>query len=148
MVSFKQLIRLVLIFGVINFVLWGAQELYHKEDTQRIKIIEAQLEADQRDIDSLEAKIALEEAEIERKQKQLDRYKYLGSIDEYNNGVNDFNYLLAVYKSDLNAYNNKLTSYNQKVDEVNTLIKKSGSRWYLIPIPLPGKTTKSELPVK
>jgi hypothetical protein len=76
---------------------------------------------------------------------QLESYKALGYIDSYNSGVNHYNGLLEQYRRDLDNYDSKLTNYNNKVDEENVLIKKSGTRWYLIPIPLPGKSVRSKL---
>jgi len=140
------IIKLVVVFGVINAILWGAQELYWHKDTKKINEIEVYLENEKQTIGTLEAKINLTEAEIGRKESQLNSYKSLGYIDEYNTGVDDFNYLLSIYKQDLDTYNSKLTSYNAKVDEVNALIKKSGSRWYIIPIPIPhGENLKGKL---
>lgn len=141
----KKFVGLAIIFGVINLVLWGAQELYYRNDTKKINEIEVYLENEKQTINALETKINFAEIEIGRKESQLNNYKSLGYTNKYNAGVDDFNYLLSTYKQDLDNYNSKLTSYNAKVDEVNTLIKKSGSRWYLIPMPLPGKTIKSKL---
>lgn len=141
----KRIVGLVVVFGVINLALWGAQELYHREDTKKINEIELYLADEKRSIDELETKINSEETEIEQRENELHRLKSLGYIDEYNAGVDNFNYLLSAYKHDLDNYNAKLTAYNTKVDEANTLIGKSGSRWYLIPIPF-GGGTKSKLP--
>lgn len=141
----KKIIGLVVVFGIINLVLWGAQELYYRGDTKKVNEIEVYLEGERLSIDALEAKINSEEAEIEQRENKLNRLKSLGYIDEYNAGVDNFNYLLSAYKRDLDNYNAKLTTYNTKVDEANTLIGKSGSRWYLIPIPF-GGGTKSKLP--
>lgn len=141
----KRIIGLVVVFGVINLALWGAQELYHREDTKKINEIESYLEDERRSIDALEAKINSEEAQLEGHESELNRLKSLGYIDEYNDGVDNFNSLLSAYKRDLDSYNAKLTVYNTKVDEANALIEKSGSRWYLIPIPF-GGGTKSKIP--
>jgi len=138
-------IKYILIFIVINAILWGGQELYHYNDTKKIKEIENFLTSEEISITTLESKITSEEANVKALDSQLERYKSLGYTDDYNNGVGDFNNLLETYKSDLDNYNLKLTNYNNKVDEVNVLIEKSSARWYLIPIPLPGKSVKSKL---
>lgn len=143
----KKIIGFVVIFGVINLVLWGAQELYHREDTQQIKQIEAGLEGERRSIDALEAKINSAEAELDRRESELNHLKTIGYTSQYNAGVDSFNFFLSAYKRDVDNYNAKLTAYNAKIDEANTLIKKSGTRWYLIPIPF-GGGTKSKLPTR
>jgi len=143
----KKIIGFVVVFGVINLVLWGAQELYYRGDTQQVKEVETWLNSERRAIDALEAKINTSEAEIDRRERELDRLKTLGYISQYNAGVDGFNFLLSAYKRDVDTYNAKLTAYNAKVDEANALIKKSGTRWYLIPIPF-GGGTKSKLPAR
>ncbi len=141
----NPIIRYILIFVVINVLLWGGQEIYHYSDTQKIKEIDSFLQTEKSLIINLEAKISSEESEIENLKSELELYKTLGYIDSYNSEVDNFNNLLEQYKSDLYDYNLKLTNYNNKVDEENILIKKSSSRWYLIPIPLPGKSAKPKL---
>ena len=134
----KKFAVLIGSFIIINFALWGAQELYYGEDTKKINEIEASLSAEKLSIDILEAKINLEEKDIEQRENELKNLKSLGYANEYNTKVGDFNYLLSAYKRDLDNYDTKLTSYNTKVNEANTLIGKSGTRWYLIPVPLGG----------
>ena len=143
----KKILGLVVVFGIINLVLWGVQEFYHREDTNKIKEIETYLENEKLSISSLETKIIQYEQELEYRESELKGLESLGFIDKYNDEVDNFNYWLSTYKSDLDSYNAKLTEYNTKVDDVNTLIEKSGSRWYLIPIPF-GGGTKSKLPIR
>ena len=141
----NPIIKYILIFIVLNALLWGGQELYYYKDTKKINEIESFLTSEKASIIALENEISSEEADIKSLNNQLERYKSLGYIDDYNNGVGNFNNLLKTYKSDLTNYNLKLKNYNAKIDEVNILIKSSGTRWYLIPIPLPGKSVKSKL---
>ena len=143
----KKIIGFVVVFGIINLVLWGAQELYYHGDTQQVKEIEVWLDNERRSIDALEVKINSTEVEVDRRENELNRLKALGYINQYNTGVDSFNFLLSTYKRDVDSYNAKLTAYNAKVDEANALIKKSGTRWYLIPIPF-GGGTKSKLPAR
>ena len=71
----------------------------------------------------------------------MDQYDAAGRISEYNANVDRYNALLASYNFDFTLYESKIASYNKVVNEANVLIEKSGSRWYLIPIPIGG--TKS-----
>jgi len=141
----NPIVKYVIIFIVLNAILWGGQELYYYKDTKKINEIDSFLTSEKTSITALEDKISLEEDNIKSLDSRLESYQSLGYIDDYNNGVGSFNNLLETYKSDLDNYNLKLTNYNTKVDEMNVLIKKSGTRWYLIPIPLPGKSVKSKL---
>ena len=135
----KQIIGVVVIFGAINLVLWGAQEFYYREESAKIKEAEKFLQSEERVINALALKIEEQERELEQKESDLDRYESLGYVNQYNSSVDVYNLTLSVYKSNVGTYNSKIETYNKKVDEANVLIEKSGSRWYLIPIPLPGK---------
>ena len=145
--SLNKILSFAIIFIIINLVLWGAQELYHHEGTQQIKQIEAWLDNESRSIDALEAKIHSTEMELNRRENELNRLKIIGYTSQYNAGVDSFNFLLSTHKQDIDNYNAKLIAYNAKIDEANALIKKSGVRWYLIPIPF-GAGTKPRLPAR
>lgn len=141
----KSIVGTILIYAFINLVLWGGQELYWRKDTQEINKIESYLASEKNQIATLESKIDNQSSLIDDKQKELDRLKNIRSIDRYNTGVDDYNFFLQEYKSNVDIYNGKLTKYNSQIDRVNELIKKSSSRWYLIPIPIPGKSAKPKL---
>lgn len=141
----ERIFFIILIFGLINLVLYGAQELYYSGDTKRINQIDQELEKEKEAIAILEDKLANTKEEIKQKDIELEKYKSSGFIDEYNNGVSGFNALLNTYNKDLDDYNKMIKFYNNKVEEENLLIEKSGSRWYLIPIPLPSKSIRSKI---
>ena len=141
----RNFILYVLVYGLINLILWGGQELYYYKDTQEIKKIESHLENEKEQITSLESEINNQSNLLETKQKNLVSLKNNGLIDQYNAGADDYNFLLQEYESNVDIYNNRLAEYNKQVDRVNELIEKSGSRWYLIPIPIPVKSTKLKL---
>jgi hypothetical protein len=137
--AIKQFIVLLLIYVAINGILWVGQELYYYANTKKINEIETVLKNEKQAINTIESNLLSSEAKLNQKESQLNIYKSLGDIEKYNNGVDEYNNLLQNYQSVLENYKIKLTSYNLKIDEVNALIKNSGTRWYLIPIPLPGK---------
>ena len=145
---FGKLLGIVMVFGVINLALWGCQELYYREDTKQIKEIETWLQTEQTNIKNLEVKIVSEKSELDSKQRQLNQYIGSGYTVGYISSISDYNRLVDIFKTDVNTYNKNSMFYNSKIDEVNALIKKSGTRWYLIPIPLSSKTVKSKLPIK
>lgn len=98
---------LVIIYVVINGVMWLGQEAYHHEDN-------AQLEQMETKINKLDSQISSFES----------RMKLSGTTEaEYAN------------------YQKMVDDFNKTSEEYNALAQKSGTRWYLIPIP--GGHTKS-----
>ena len=73
--KFKSIIGIILIYGFINLVLWGGQELYWQKDTQKINKIESYLASEKNQITSLESKIDNQSNLIDVKQVELDRLK-------------------------------------------------------------------------
>ena len=135
----KRLLIFILAFVFINFILWGAQELYYMGDKSKIKEIETFLDSEEQSINALKTKIEYEDSMLDQMEKQLDSYKASGMVQTYNNLVSIFNQSLDTYKFDLSMYKTKIDNYNAKVNEVNVLIEKSGKRYYIIPIPIPTK---------
>lgn len=137
-----SIVGLIIVYGAINLVLYGAQELWHKGDTDKLNVIEEFIEEKKTEIDSLEQRLITAESGLDAKESQLDSYKAFGNTYQYNLGVDDYNNLLSQYKLDLERYNSALVIYNQKINEGNELIKKTGSRWYVIPVPRIGKSKR------
>lgn len=135
-----SLVGLIIVYGAINLVLYGGQELWHKGDTDKLHVIEEFLKGKKVEMDSIEQRLVTTETDLNARKSQLDRYKAINDIYHYNLGVDSYNSLLGDYRLYLEQYNNALSIYNQKIDEGNELIKKTGTRWYVIPIPIPSKS--------
>lgn len=101
------IISLIVIYVVINGVLWFGQEAYHHEDNAQLEQMETKMNQLNSQITSFENRMSLSGAT---------EYEYAN----YEKMVND---------------------YNKTTEEYNALAEKSGTRWYLIPIP--GGHTKS-----
>lgn len=102
------LLRLVVLYAVLNGVIYGAQELYYYKDTQKMNQLEGEMGSIRSEISSLES-----------------RATDGGLAEPY-----------------YSRYKNDIDKYNSKADEYNTLSERSGSRWWLIPIPIGrGKTS-------
>jgi chromosome segregation ATPase len=144
-----SLVAMVAIFGLANFLLWGAQELYWRDETNEIEKIDGYLDNEKPQIELLKSKINEQSSAVDVKKQNLeklkDNLKNNRLIDQYNSDVDNYNSLLNEYKSSFDKYEAKLSEYNTKVNRVNELVKKSSSRWYIIPIPLPSKSIKSTL---
>lgn len=108
METIKSLVSLVLMFVVINGVLWGAQEAWHYNDNKKLDGIEKQIA----DLDAQTSK-------IESGAKMY--------------GITDSSY---------SKYSNMVDQRNKLTDEYNKLNKETGSRFYLIPIPLGKRAIK------
>lgn len=143
----KGLIGLVVVFAIINGILWGGQELYYYKDTQEINKIESALDLEKIEIIKMKSDIESLSGSIDIKQTQLNDAKTRGLINQYNAGVDDINSLIDEYEKKVAIFNGKQNDYNRQVDQINVLIKKSGSRWYLIPIPLPGKSSRAKVEI-
>ena len=93
--KFKSIIGIVLIYGFLNLILWGGQELYWQKDTQEINKIESYLNSEKVQISALEAKIDIQSNLIDTKQRELDHLENNDLVDEYNAGVDEyiFNYV-------------------------------------------------------
>ncbi len=104
------IVRLLIVYVVLNVVLYLGQELYWMKDTQAMNKLDQELVQLETDLKSLESKAT-------------------------SGG------LMEPYYSE---YEGKVSSYNNKSQEYNTISKRSGSRWYLIPLPnLGGNKSKS-----
>jgi len=138
----RRLLWLLVIFVGGNAALWGLQELYYWDDTQKMNQLKEVLDDEMQEITQLETQITVEKNKLESVETQLDTYESLGNIDEYNKLVYEFNDFLGQYTSVVNEYDAKISAYNTKVDEYNLLVEKTGSRFYLIPLPLPSNVHK------
>jgi|CXWL01.1.fsa_nt_gi hypothetical protein len=96
------LVKLLIIYAVLNGVIYGAQELYYYGDTKKMNQLKSEMNNIQNEVATLESRAT--------------------------NGE-----LAEPYYS---RYQSNIDQYNKKVDEYNTLNEKSGSRWWLIPIPI------------
>jgi len=104
-------IKLVLIYALLNLVLYVGQELYHLPSTNKMNQLNSEMEVLDSDINRIESRA--------------------------NSGG-----LSEPYYS---QYKTKIDDYNKKADEYNKLAKDSGSRWWLLPIPMPGGKAKTNL---
>lgn len=98
----------ILLFLVLNGILWGVQELWHSKDNQKLSEIE-------------------------------NRIEYLDATN--NSFVKNMN-LYGSSQLEYSQYSSRIDERNKLADEYNSLSKSSGSRWYLIPIPMPGRGGK------
>ena len=102
------ILRLIIIYALLNGLIYGGQELYYLGDTQKMNRLESEMTVIDKDITRLES------------------YESDGGL----------------YEPYYSQYNSNVDEYNKKTNEYNELSKKSGSRWWLIPIPI-GRGSKT-----
>ena len=87
MEAIKKVLSWVLIFIVINGILWGAQELYYYKDNKKLDVIE-------QEIDELDAKIKNIESKANIRGVTDSEYSdYSRIVDERNQLADEFNEL-------------------------------------------------------
>ena len=115
------LIGLILIYGVGNAVLVGAQNLFSSGDQNKLNNLQQELQTKKTSISVLGYRIDAEKS-------NMDQEKANGDSVDYNAQVDDYNSKLAEYQSNIDDYNNT-------VQQANDLSKKIGGTWYIVPIP-------------
>lgn len=119
--SIIGILGIILVYGVINIVLVGAQDFWHSGDQSKLDALKQELQTKKSDIDTLEANINSEKS-------TMDEYQANGDVTDYNSLVDDYNSKLAEDQSDVN-------DYNSIVQQANDLSNKIGGTWYVVPIP-------------
>ena len=139
----KRIGIVIILFGVVNLLLLEGQSLYHRGDSQRLKQMENWLDERQTQLKNKEKELKSLNSQIEKLDTLLINYKQkidrggTHLIDSYNAKVDEYNDLLDKYNSKLKDYKMGVYEYNSKVREVNKLSEETGTRWYIIPVPLP-----------
>lgn len=67
------IIRLIVVFVVLNMVLWGSQELYYWDDSQRMKVLDAEI------------------ADMDSKIQYMENFPYTTTQSQYENLLNKRN---------------------------------------------------------
>ena len=135
-----SLISIVIVYLGLNGLLWLGQELYHKNDVKECEQLERKISQLKQETSTLEKALQMREKkhkEILALQKELQNgvktnyARYSSLIDSYNNETPE-------YTKQLDTYNAMINQHNEIVNKYNSLAKSAYSRWWLIPIPMPG----------
>lgn len=126
-----SLLLIVIVYGVINLVLVGGQEIIHHGDKVNLDKIEAELNNQKKDIERMELEIKAKLNFLDMTKKQIDSTT---NVVEHNRLVDKYNLELPSYNSLNKQYSQKIDEYNMKVNEANNLSKEIGSTWYVVPI--------------
>jgi len=152
----KRIISAIIVFGLINLLLYGGQKLFQIKDIKQMNIIESTLTVSSQKIEDFETMLETQLSDLDQSENTIqqlgndldrlyDRYpngapadvvaKYNSMKDEYNslilqNTIDRLNYFKLNTDLDL-----KVSEHNKLVDEYNMLSAKTSKVFLLIPIP-------------
>lgn len=135
-----SLISIVIVYLGLNGLLWLGQEIYHKNDVKQCEQMEQKINQLKQESYALEKILQMRERkhkEILALQQELqigiktNYVRYSSLVDSYNNETQE-------YTKQLDTYNAMIDQHNEIVNKYNSLVKSAYSRWWLIPIPIPG----------
>jgi hypothetical protein len=128
-------VAIAIVYGLINLVLVGGQKVWHSGDQKKLTQIQSILDDEKKDLDRIEGELTSKNANLDKLEIDLKANKN-GNIDRYNKLVDEYNMKLGAYNQQYDDYKKRITSYNDKVNEANSIAKKIGSTWYVVPIPV------------
>lgn len=139
-------IGLLVVFGLLNGVLYLGQELYHRGDVKTAESIKAEFDVLDAKITHMETELGQVESlrqrldELKRKLADPDAYyttqtTYDSEMEEYKALVGRWNASLPQMSKLANDYDQTVAEYNHRVESYNKIAKKAYSRWWLLPIP-------------
>jgi DNA repair exonuclease SbcCD ATPase subunit len=160
-------ISIVAVYGVVNFLLYGAQEMYHANDKRAYEALSQLMEQRKSDIEARRSQIQALEASIEERGSQIDRLKAeLRSIEqqygstgaptsvyvryedmrvEVNGLIDQIKPMIERYSQLVDSFNAEVDGYNSQISQLNDLSHRAFDRWILIPIPLGRRAPAGEL---
>jgi hypothetical protein len=118
----SNFIYTIIVFIILNIALYFGQEWYYSGDIHKAEILK-------KEIDSQKYNYIRLELQLNQIKEQAEKT----IIEE------EWNVLRNKYNKLYTTYENILKSHNENVEEYNKLVKNSGTRWYVIPIPWGGK---------
>lgn len=126
---------LIFFFSVlgINLLFFIPQEWSYQKENETIKKDLLKLNQDKLIIDELVKTINNQSQILEADSKYMEKIKY-SNLSKYNNMVKSYNLTLSLYEANLKKYNNLISDYNKEVERLNELIKKTETRYFLMPI--------------
>lgn len=159
----RGLLITLLLFGVVNGILYAGQEVWRAGDKRAFEALKREMDGREHELqimkveigslrDRIEmAKSRITELQAEARQTEAryaqsgapsDAYRrYKAVIAEHNRLANEVNPLAKRYNALIDTHNSKVDAYNRDVPRFNELADRAFSRWYIIPIP--GRSSKA-----
>lgn len=135
-------VGLVVVFGVLNGALYVGQGFLARDDVARAEALEARIGVMGQEIDSISAwldEMKLENDALEVLARQGGRGGYFDGSSQHDARFDQWNQVtLPAVRRSAARHDSLVTVYNTMVDEYNTIAEVAYSRWWLIPVPMPG----------
>jgi uncharacterized protein YoxC len=163
----KNLFTVLVVYAVINLILYGGQEVFHAGDKQAYDALSQEMEQKKADIETKRGQIQNLEATIEGRRSQIERIeadvhsterqyastgapddvysRYKGMITEGNALIKQTNLMVDQHNRLVDSFNAEVAAYNAQVPQINDLGHRAFDRWILIPIPLGRHAPAAEL---
>jgi hypothetical protein len=148
---------IAIVYLLLNAVLYGAQEVYHWSEMTECEKLEAKINSQVAEIETLDRALQTRDEELKKLEalvKDLDARKAKGEsgpsfdkdVDRHNSLADVFN--AGAEKADQQIDRMKVLEreIDVGVTKYNSFVNKAYSRWYLIPIPLPRFGSKGKFP--
>ena len=100
-------------------------EKYEKTFTDiesQTKTLEADLTSLKKELDDNEASLNSLSGKIEQQKSRLDTLLKSNQVEQYNNGVPEFNAMISQYNSLVEVRKSDVALYNSKVEQINSLV--------------------------
>ncbi len=136
-----SILSLIIMFAVLNGVIYGAQEIYYWNDIKKCESMETKLKSLKIEISKIEEFVQLRKNKLD-KIRQLEQEIKQGLSKDYNKYqkmIDSYNLNNNTYKKYMKDYDSLIVQHNKIAREYNDLAKNAYSRWWLLPIPLPSK---------
>jgi DNA repair exonuclease SbcCD ATPase subunit len=135
------IVSLIIVFAIFNGLLYGAQAIYHWNDVKKCEKMENELAI-------MKTKITKIEDIANERELELEEINQLGTqleqgistdFNKYDRLIKKFNSDASEFENMIQEYDELIENYNEIVGKYNALASSAYRRWWLIPIPLPGK---------
>lgn len=163
----RGILSILVIYALINGILYGGQEVYHAGDKQAYDALSRAMDQKKEDIAAKRGEIERLEAGVEEHRSQIERLKaqvhgieqqyaatgapddvyarYMRMIAEGNGFISQANLMIDEHNRLVDALNAEVSAYNGRIPELNDLGHRAFDRWVLIPIPLGRHAPATEL---
>lgn len=141
-------------FALLNGILYLAQELWHVPAKRKVVALSTQLVELKTLIDSLtdslqpgvtgEMKVDSLGVQVELGRKAFaSDVAYRNALATYTSSVDEWNSRLPTLQQRAVVHDSLVDRYNSVVTERNRLASKAYTRWWLLPIPVPGSAARA-----
>ena len=139
---FLSVFSLLIGFLILNGILYVGQELYYMNDVKKCEYIESEINNKKAQLTNLKSYIDSTDLQYDEliKVKESIKKGLSKDIVKYDKLVKFYKNSFKIYKQKREKYNFLIDEHNKLTHKYNNLSKKAYRRWWLLPIPFPGKS--------